>query len=58
MKFIRKRANANRLSNHDAENRQLVHTESLKASLSDNIQHMKEVLGYSGDIVIREIRIG
>ncbi|MDF2715003.1 MAG: spore germination protein, partial [Paenibacillus sp.] len=58
MKFYKKRANANRISIHDAENRQPVHTESLKADLSENIKLMKEVLGYSGDIVIREIRIG
>ncbi|CAM4320897.1 spore germination protein [Paenibacillus alkaliterrae] len=32
--------------------------ESLKKSLDDNIQHVKETLGNSNDIVIREIRIG
>ncbi|MBP1992235.1 spore germination protein [Paenibacillus eucommiae] len=59
MKFSRKKAHANVLPVHDdAESPQLVQIEFLKASLQENIQHIKEVLGNSGDIVIREIRIG
>lgn len=58
MKFYKKRADASRISIHDAENRQPVLAESLKVDLSENIKLIKEVLGYSGDIVIREIRIG
>jgi spore germination protein KA len=58
MKFIRRKANAKRLPVHDSVSQQPVQSESLTTSLPENIKKIKEVLGNSGDIVIREIRIG
>ncbi|MNI03805.1 Spore germination protein B1 [compost metagenome] len=58
MKFIRKKAKVNRLTVYNSDSSQSVQTEYLKANLQENIEQIKAILGNSGDILIREIRIG
>ncbi|RAV14224.1 spore germination protein [Paenibacillus contaminans] len=58
MKFIRKILDPGHGSASKAQRQESAPKAPLHASLAENIRFMKEKLGNSGDIVIREIRIG
>lgn len=58
MGFFKKKDNTKVQSTSPSQTKESSSTNDLKTSLQDNIQFVKDSLGESTDIVIREIRIG
>ncbi|PIC77621.1 spore germination protein [Sporosarcina sp. P19] len=58
MGFFKKKYNTKVQSTSARQMKKTSSTNDLKTSLQDNIQYVKDSLGESSDIVIREIRIG
>ncbi|PIC87098.1 spore germination protein [Sporosarcina sp. P20a] len=58
MGFFKKKDHTKEQSTSPSQTKESTSTNALKTSLPDNIQFVKDSLGESSDIVIREIRIG
>ncbi|KQL36123.1 spore germination protein [Psychrobacillus sp. FJAT-21963] len=58
MSFFRKKTNSKIHSNSTSQMMNASSRNELKANLQENIQRIKDSLGSSSDIIIREIRIG
>ncbi|PID23338.1 spore germination protein [Sporosarcina sp. P7] len=58
MGFFKKKTNTKEQSTSPSQTKETSSPNDLKTSLQDNIQFVKDSLGESSDIVIREIRIG
>lgn len=58
MSFFRKKSNSKIHSNSTSQMMNTSTTNELKTNLQENIQRIKDSLGKSSDIIIREIRIG
>ena len=58
MGFFKKKDNTKVQSTSPSQTKENSSTNDLKTSLQENIQFVKDTLGKSSDIIIREIRIG